>query len=601
MKSASRNTSPIEPRGRSARVTNAAYESHFDNTALFEFSTVINSSLDLNFICNHILLTIMGKIMSSKAMVILVDHGGKHRWCIHKVKGFDSEMQSQTLTIPRMPTTLTHVDKLDRKRHAWAAELHKHGVRLLLPLMMEGKPIGALGFGERFSKHALLSREKTYLKSLANISATAIAKSHTISELQLVNRRLDRKVQELNTLFDLGKEFGALLDPEKLVRLLVFSLLGQVGVNRYVIAIREGSDMRVVASKTDGGVPQAELLNTLAQVKAPVLVSDFFVRGSVDPRPVLESLGLAVVVPMQLQGEPKGIMVLGGRLNKDQFTPADLEFLASLANLAIISLENARLFKEALEKQKMENELMIARDIQKGLLPSVLPTIEGVDIAASNISSKQVGGDYYDVIQLADGRYIIAIGDVSGKGTPAALLMANIQATIRALVPLNISLAELTGRVNDLMCQNTGGNKFVTFFWGYLDPRARTLTYVNAGHNYPYLYHAKDSHERLDKGGMILGIMPTMIPYEEAVVSYEPGDLLVMFTDGVSEAMSKVDEEFGEERLESTVAGHRAESASQIINAVHEDIQKFTVGAPQSDDITMMVLRFGEPPLRPVI
>ena len=127
--------------------------------------------------------------------------------------------------------------------------------------------------------------------------------------------------------------------------------------------------------------------------------------------------------------------------------------------------------------------------------------IPGVEIAATNISSKQVGGDYYDVISLQDGRQIMAIGDVSGKGSPAALLMANLQATIRALVPLDLPLAELTALVNDLMCRNTGGNKFVTFFWGVFDSQERTLSYVNAGHNYPFLVHGDGSVTDLTAGG----------------------------------------------------------------------------------------------------
>ena len=221
-----------------------------------------------------------------------------------------------------------------------------------------------------------------------------------------------------------------------------------------------------------------------------------------------------------------------------------------------------------------------------------MPEIPGLRISAANISSKQVGGDYYDVLALPDGRYIIAIGDVSGKGSPAALLMANLQATIRALVPLNLSLSELTGRVNDLMCENTGGNKFVTFFWGAIDREIRSLSYVNAGHNYPYLIHHDGSFDRLDKGGMILGVMKTPVPYEEAVVPCRPGDTLVLFTDGVSEAMSTVQEEYGEERLERALRGALAGTAQEILEAVHRDVLVHTHGAPQSDDITLMVLKF---------
>ncbi len=568
-----------------------SYESHFDHAALYEFSTVINSSTEQEFIFSHILLTIMGKILAPRGMVLLTEPDSRKEYTVAMVKGFPGELMSKTIAIPRMPHAMVYTDSLEPSRTPWANVLQAWGVKILLPMFIADQPIGLLGFGERASGKKLQSREKTYLRSLANISATAIEKSRTIGELRQVNRKLDQKIQELNTLFDLGKEFGALLDPDKIVRLLVFSLLGQIGVNRYLVCLKEGVDMRVAASKTDGSLPQGELLASLAKLKAPCLVSDLIVRHGFDPRPVLSDMGLGVVVPMQLQGEVKGLIILGEKWSNEPFGPADLEFLSLLGNVAIISLENARLFKEALEKQRMEDELMIARDIQKGLLPNVLPAIPGLDIAATNISSKQVGGDYYDAIVAPDDKYIIAIGDVSGKGTPAALLMANLQATIRALVPLKLPLAELTERVNDLMCQNTGGNKFVTFFWALLDPETMDLTYVNAGHNYPYLLHSDGSIDRLDKGGMILGVMKALAPYEQDSITLRHGDMLVLFTDGVSEAMSKDAEEFGEARLEEVLRKSVDLTAQGVTVAIHHALQEYTTGAAQSDDITMMIVK----------
>jgi phosphoserine phosphatase RsbU/P len=568
----------------------ATYESHFEHTALFEFSKVINSSLDLQFILNHILLTLMGKLLSTKGMILLKREKSSS-YTVEALKGFPHELLGTAMTIKRVPESLFHAGKDDASKHSWFAPLREAGVAIVLPLAIAEKPIGLLCFGERFSGKKLTPMEETYLRSLANISATAIEKSRTVSEIEFVNRKLDRKIQELNTLFELGKEFGVLLDPDKLVRLLVLSLQGQIGVSRYLICLRENADMKVTAARLDGPAPQGELLMKLSDLKGAVRVDDLIVKHAVDIPGVLAGLGLRVIVPMQIQGEVKGIVLLGEKLTREPFSDADLEFLSSLVNLASISLENARLFREAIEKQRMEDELLIARDIQKGLLPDVIPQIAGCDIAATNISSKQVGGDYYDVLPVGNGRYIIAIGDVSGKGTPAALLMANLQATIRALAPLDITLSEFTERVNDLMCRNTGGSKFVTFFWGIIDERERTLTYVNAGHNYPIVLRDDGSVLRLDKGGMILGVMPAVAPYEQDTVRFRSGDLLVLFTDGVSEAMSKDSEEYEESRLESLLPAIRHLSAQEIIEAIYQDVLCHTRGAAQSDDITMMVVK----------
>src|SRR5512140_2877547 len=296
-----------------------SYESHFDYAALFEFSTVINSSVEPDFIFSHILLTIMGKILATRGMVLLAHPESRKEYVVEMTKGFPADLKGKSVAIPRMPHSLVYVESLEPTRTPWAEVLSEWEVKILLPMFIADRPIGVLGFGSRPTGKKLQSRETSYLRSLANISATAIEKSRTIGELQQVNRKLDRKIQEMNTLFDLGKEFGALLDPEKIIRLLVFSLLGQIGVNRYLVWLREGPDMRVAASRTDGNLPQGELLSLLAKLKGPSLVDDLIVRHGYDPRPVLADMGLSVVVPMQLQGEVKGLILLGGKISGETF------------------------------------------------------------------------------------------------------------------------------------------------------------------------------------------------------------------------------------------------------------------------------------------
>ncbi len=578
--------------GRKSRATpppTLTYESLFEHQALFEFSRIINSSIDRKFILNHILLTIMGKMLCSKGMVLLTDGGDNYR--VNMLKGFEPGLLNAAVRIRRVPAELFTVKGVKASSYPWIPFFRQAGVRFLLPMVITDKPIGFLAFGERLSTRKLEPRETTYFRSLANISATAVEKSRTIEEVRQINRQMDMKVQELNTLFDLSKEFGSLLDAEKQIKLLVYSLMGQVGVHRYMICLRSGADISPVASRIDGPTPQNKLLVDLGLVKRPIIVDNLVVRNHPELREVLESIGMRAVIPMQVQGETRGLILLGEKLTRDEFKQTDLEFIASLGNLAMISLENTRLFREAIERQKLEDELIIAREIQKGLLPSLLPSIPGMSIAAANISSKQVGGDYYDALPVSETQWVIAIGDVSGKGTPAALLMANLQATIRALVPLGFPLAELTGRVNDLMCENTGGSKFVTFFWGILDPVEKTLRYVNAGHNYPILFRSDGSIKKFDKGGMILGVLKTTTPYEQETVSLKEGDVLVMYTDGVSEAMNRVGAEYGEERLEEVVNSTKTSDADSILREIYKDVVKHVGGAPQSDDITMMILK----------
>jgi sigma-B regulation protein RsbU (phosphoserine phosphatase) len=324
----------------------------------------------------------------------------------------------------------------------------------------------------------------------------------------------------------------------------------------------------------------------------PVLIEDLVKDKKVSAAgEQLQQVGVKLVIPMQVQSRTKGLILLGQKLGGGSYSKGDLEFLYSLGNLAIISIENARLFQETLEKQRLEDELKIAREIQQGLLPQKLPQIPGYDLAAVNVSSKQVGGDYYDVLPRSETEYVIAIGDVSGKGTPAALLMANVQAAMRALAPLHDNLPETTARINDITFENTRGDKFITFFWGIVDTKSRKFRFVNAGHNLPFLIRKDGSVMRLSEGGLILGIMKTVQPYKEGLVQLEPGDTLFLFTDGVSEAMNASGEDFTEERLEGLVRSLSDRTARDMIQEVRAALEEFCKGAQQSDDITMLVLK----------
>jgi sigma-B regulation protein RsbU (phosphoserine phosphatase) len=293
---------------------------------------------------------------------------------------------------------------------------------------------------------------------------------------------------------------------------------------------------------------------------------------------------------MQLQGETKGLILLGKRASESEFSESDIEYIYSVGSLAIVSIENQRLFKEALEKQKLEEDLEIAREIQRNLLPHKIPQFKNFDVVANTVFSKQVGGDYYDVITLDENHFCIAVADVSGKGVSAALMMANLQAFLKTICKQGMKIDDATGLINDLISENTTEGKFITFFWALIDDEKKQILYVNAGHNPPLLIrHGKII--KLDKGGIILGVMKTMIPYISENLQLEQNDLIVLFTDGVSEAMNQNGEEFSDERLEKLSLSLVEKSAFEISNTIQNEVSKFAYGTVQSDDITLMVIK----------
>ncbi|MGD0591129.1 MAG: SpoIIE family protein phosphatase [Bacteroidota bacterium] len=562
-----------------------------DFLPLFEFSNVVNSSLDLDFILSTVLRTLMGKMLVTRGMVFLKRSGKLFQ--IITAKGIDHSVIGQTLEVDRPLRSLQVAAKLPKDNTGWFKFLKHHQQSLIIPILSQRRIVGYITLGERLSKPSYSAADKRLIQSLVSLSGAAIEKALIIDQVKEANRNLDRKIQELNTLFDLSKEFNVGLDEKKVVRLVTFALLGQIGVKKYALCLRDPDGLNIVESRIERSANLKSILPTLCDLEHSATTQDLLKQKAYRIAAAqLIQIGITAVVPMHIQHKTKGMILLGERLRGGVYTRADLEFLYSLGNLAIISIENAHLFKDAIEKQRMEDELNIAREIQQGLLPEKLPSIPGFDIAALTIPSKEVGGDYYDIITRQNGEYILAIGDVSGKGTPAALLMANVQAALRALAPHCTSVSETTGQINDLTCANTrSGSKFITFFWGILDAQTHQFRFSNAGHNPPYLLRKDGTIEGLEEGGLILGVFKTITPYAEASVILSPGDVLVMYTDGVSEAMNQSNDQFTEEQLEVILKESTHLSAKEIIQRVQQALESHTQGTPQSDDITMLVLK----------
>jgi sigma-B regulation protein RsbU (phosphoserine phosphatase) len=544
-------------------------------TALVEFSRIINSSLDLEFILNNILLTCMGKFLATKGLVAIKTNGVLN---IKVSKGLPKIIvESYPVISPTGDLDLN--DSL--KQFMSEANLYTFE-----KINSSDECLGIVCLGEKLNKTAYTEDDQEFLKTILNISATAVQNSLVVEELKKVNRELDSRINRLNSLFELSKEFGLFTESTKVAKLLVYSVIGQFLVSKFAVVLFNGESKQILESQyqTD------ELIALIGKYDASKIASSITKDKIKKDYPEFEKFGVELIVPIQLQGQTKGLIFLGKRINNLDYSGSDIEFIYSVGNLAIISLENKRLFKEELEKQKMEEELELAKEIQKNLLPQSLPALHNFEISASNISSKQVGGDYYDVIKYDDKNHVVAIADVSGKGVPAALLMANIQAFLKTICRLAMKIEDATALMNDLLAENITDGRFITFFWTMLNDDDCSIQYVNAGHNPPLLIRNGEI-TKLQKGGMILGVMKSTVPYLTEKIKLQSGDVLVMFTDGVTEAMDKSRNEFSDERLEQLAVQLYKKSAEEILSSIQTEVQNFSKGAVQSDDITLMVIK----------
>ncbi|MBZ0265743.1 SpoIIE family protein phosphatase [bacterium] len=297
---------------------------------------------------------------------------------------------------------------------------------------------------------------------------------------------------------------------------------------------------------------------------------------------------VALILPMIAQSRMLGFLCLGFKEDRKDFAGEDLQILRSLANQVALAYENVRLIEENLVKRRMERELQIARNVQEGFLPQKIPNTPGLDVAARSRFCTEVAGDYYDVISTEDNRTLLAVGDVSGKGAGAALLMANLQASLRTATRMGGVLSEIVAGINDLIVQNTPPEDYITFFVAVFDPAKNELTYVNAGHNPPILLLSDGSTRSLSTGGLILGTLPGM-HYEQETIALNPGSMMLLYTDGISEAMNGDEEEFGEDRIEAYLRANRAQNCDKLLENLEKEVLIYRGQELLEDDCTLLL------------
>jgi len=312
-------------------------------------------------------------------------------------------------------------------------------------------------------------------------------------------------------------------------------------------------------------------------------------------RALLAALGISLVVPLRWHDDLVGALLLGEKLTGTALTAEDAGLLATLAGQVSVSLQNALLLRDRVAVARFEEELNLARQIQRNSLLSEFPPLPRCEVHALTLPSKHVGGDLYDVVQAGDGSWFVAIADVSGKGVPAALLSAMLQASLRTQAASVRSPAEILRNINQLMFRSTAIQQFATFFLARVDGERLELAFSNAGHNWPVLQRVGGERRLLERGGLILGIQEA-VDFEEERVNLLPGDLVVLYTDGISEAANAAGDQFGEERLYEAVAAvplalNAREAAERLLGTLRDYLD----GTEPQDDITLVVLKVLEP------
>ncbi len=541
-------------------------------SALVDFANNINSNLNLDFALNNLILTCFGKLHTTKGIIALYENDK----LVPKLsKGFTPDQANELLNISN--------NSFDSEFNSFCAN---NKIAITEEIISSNQSMGFVLLGEKFSKQPYSNEDIQFLSTIVKLGSTVIKNIQNFEKLNLSNKQLDSKINQLNSLFDLGKEFGSIIEIDRISKLIVFSITAQMLVSKYAIVLINKKEVNILDSKFDNSILNQLLLECSCEdIKLPVVVDE-----KLDKYRKLKNIGVEVFIPMIIKNETKGIIFLGRRISNKNYSTSDLEYLFSVAGLAIISIENSTLFLETLEKQKIEKDLEIARNIQQNLLPNKLPKSDKFEISALNKTAKMVGGDFYDVVKLTEDKLLIAIADVSGKGIQASLLMANLQAFLKSIYKQNYKLNEASNFLNDLVSENTTNGSFITFFWGILNLSNNEFSYVNLGHNPPLLVN-KRGIKKLKKGGMILGVMKTIIPYEEETIQLEQNDVIVLFTDGITEAMNLDSVEFSDERLEKLLIANNELNSKLILDGIMEDVNKHTIGSEQSDDITCLVLK----------
>jgi sigma-B regulation protein RsbU (phosphoserine phosphatase) len=395
-----------------------------------------------------------------------------------------------------------------------------------------------------------------------------------------------------------SRQIISVLDPVQLRRIIsetlktsvlvdrVYFVMFDDIVNEYAILPSDDYPRKVIIDRDDqllsaiNTLKGTEYLGAISNIETDVLLA----REMADRK-------IRLIMPMKEGDHLLGFVALAEKAAGYKYSSEDINLLQVLSNQMVTALITARLYVESIERLRLQEEVSMARQIQLDLLPSSPPKSETMSIAVHSAPSRTIGGDFYDFIRLPNDRLGVVIADASGKGMPAALMIAQIQAMIRSEVNNGIPISTMLRNINQQIATSTSPEKYVTLFYGELNPATGELVYSNAGHNYPVLVRGGNRIELLDKGGTVIGALP-MLEFSSSTVMLETNDLLFLFTDGLSEAMNLAEQEYGEERIKKMICEHFHNDPDTIVNMIVNDVKSFDPTDPPRDDTTIIAIKF---------
>ncbi len=581
--------------------------------SLLSLGAKLNETNDEILILNITLLSLMGKLKLFRGIVFVPDKSkeyfipvvSKGKQNIEKIPAFEIKEICK----------ISGTDELSVKENI--SELHEAGYEICIPIIYRSELMALICLSKKLDSTEITDEEYYYISLVSSITANSLNNTKNINLLLNEKNMVESRNQLLTTLFEVSRDFNVFLSEEKIIKTLSLNLLGQLMITRFAVIYQEegrrgeGKDRITEKQKDgknilrqtqdDGEKRDFNILKNTFKEKLPLEQLNEFLSCKdtcfTDELSVSDELQkwidrneVWVVSPMMMKSSIKGFLLIGRSTVGRLFTEENLLFIKVIGNTTVLALENLKLIQKEVERQKLESEFALALEIQKKLLPKECPKTENFDIFGTTIPSKFVGGDYYDFIRLPNGNLMIAIADVSGKGMPAALLMANVQAALRVLSPLGLPLNQLLFRLNNLVFQNTSADRFVTFFCGELNPKENTFEYINAGHNPPILIKSNKEIELLNLGGIILGVLENVDNYKTGKIVLQSGDLVLFYTDGVTEAKNAEDDEYGENRLLKIMESNKLKISEELVNDIVSDVRNYVKSEVQFDDITVIAI-----------